>query len=145
MPRYSHTQYSELFRYVFVTVAVLFWYIIWQSGFELILLTFCCIILFIIYSFSSLSIQIDDSYLRVKFGYGVFRKSFLLSDIRWVKSVKNKWYYGWGIRVWFWPYMIIYNVSGFDAVEITLENWKIFRIGTDEVSKLEQALQEKIK
>ena len=36
--------------------------------------------------------------------------------------------------------MCIYNVSGFDAVEIQLKNGKIYRIGTDEPKKLEQAI-----
>ncbi len=47
------------------------------------------------------------------------------------------WYYGWGIRGWLWPKMWIYNVSGFDAVEIKLKNGKMYRIGTDEPKKLE--------
>jgi hypothetical protein len=38
--------------------------------------------------------------------------------------------------------MWIYNVSGFDAVEITMKNGKIYRIGTDEPLKLEQAISQ---
>jgi hypothetical protein len=41
--------------------------------------------------------------------------------------------------------MWIYNVSGFDAVEIKLKNDKIYRIGTDEPKKLEQTILYKIK
>ena len=54
--------------------------------------------------------------------------------------MKNHWYYGWGIRIWFWPYMWIYNVSGFDAVEITMRDGKMYRIGTDVPTELEMAL-----
>jgi hypothetical protein len=57
--------------------------------------------------------------------------------------VKNKWYFGWGVRRWFWPKMWIYNVSGFDAVEIVLKNGNIYRIGTDEPEKLERAILSK--
>ena len=44
------------------------------------------------------------------------------------------------MRVCFWPYMWIYNVSGFDAVEIILKNGKIYRIGTDVPKELEVAI-----
>jgi len=36
--------------------------------------------------------------------------------------------------------MWIYNISGFDAVEIKMKNGKTYRIGTDEPQKLEQAI-----
>jgi hypothetical protein len=41
--------------------------------------------------------------------------------------------------------MWIYNVSGFDAVEIKLKNGKVYRIGTDEPKKLEQTILHLIK
>jgi hypothetical protein len=40
--------------------------------------------------------------------------------------------------------MWIYNVSGFDAVEITLKNGNTYRIGTDEPKELEQAILQSI-
>ena len=98
------------------------------------------LILFILLSFSSLTVMIDENYLKIKLGYGIFRKKFLLKEIASVKTVKNHWYYGWGIRLFFWPYMWIFNVSGFDAVEIIMKNGKIYRIGTDEPKKLEQSI-----
>ena len=39
----------------------------------------------------------------------------------------------------------IYNVSGFDAVEIMTKSWKRIRIGSDEADKLEEAIKQKIK
>jgi len=36
--------------------------------------------------------------------------------------------------------MWIFNVSGFDAVELIMKNGKIYRIGTDEPIKLESAI-----
>ena len=101
-------------------------------------------ILFIIASFATLTVRIDEKFLRIKFGYGIFRKRFLLREINSAQAVKNHWYNGWGVRVWFWPYMWIFNVSGFDAVEIKMNNGKIFRIGTDEPEKLEDAIMKSI-
>jgi hypothetical protein len=88
--------------------------------------------------------MIDENYLKIKFGYGIFRKSFKLNEIYSAKTVKNHWYYGWGIRLWLWPKMWIFNVSGFDAVEIKMKNGKIYRIGTDEPIQLESAILEAI-
>lgn len=74
----------------------------------------------------------------------MYQKKISLNDILSVKTVKNHRWYGWGVRVWFWPKMWIYNVSGFDAVEIQLRNGKIYRIGTDEPKKLAQAIGDAI-
>ena len=88
--------------------------------------------------------MIDENYLRIKFGYGIFRKRFELKEIASAKAVKNHWYYGWGIRVWFRPRMVIFNVSGFNAVEIKMKNGKLYRIGTDEPKDLEYAILQSI-
>jgi hypothetical protein len=75
---------------------------------------------------------------------GIFRKMFPISEIVTVRRVRNHWYYGWGIRLWFWPKMWIFNVAGLDAVELTMKNGKIYRIGTDEPEGLESAVRQAI-
>jgi len=102
------------------------------------------IILLVLASFTTLTVAIKENYIRLKFGYGLFSKSFPLNQIASVQSVKNHWYYGWGVKVWLWPYMWIYSVSGFDAVEIIMKNRKIYRIGTDTASELEAAIKQEI-
>jgi len=102
------------------------------------------LILFILTSFTALTTSIDEKYLQIKFGYGIFRKKFLLSEIASTKQVKNHWYYGWGIRLWLWPKMWIFNVSGFDAVEIIMKNGKVYRIGTDTPNALKTAIKQAI-
>ena len=93
---------------------------------------------------ATLTVSIDANYLRIKFGYGIFRKRFAVSEIASAQRVKNHWYYGWGIRLWLWPTMWIYNISGFDAVEIIMRNGKIYRIGTDTPGELEAAIKQAI-
>ena len=112
-----------------------------RIGFNFDIIAVMALVLFILASFSTLTVTIDESYLRIKFGYGIFRKKFLLKEIVSAKTVKNHWYYGWGIRLWLWPYMWVYNVSGFNAVEIITKSGKIYRIGTDVPSELESALK----
>ena len=87
----------------------------------------------------------SKNYLQIKFGYGIFKKRFILKEIISTRIVKNHWYYGWGIRVWLWPRMLIFNVSGFDAVEIIMKEGNRYRIGTDEPKKLERAILKAIK
>ena len=112
-----------------------------DSGTNLLVTSVMVLILFVLASFATLTASIDEKYLKIKFGYGIFKKRFLLSDIASVKQARNHWYCGWGIRLWLWPKMWIYNVSGFDAVEIILKNGKTYRIGTDDQSGLESAVK----
>lgn len=151
---YKHTQIGYLMIAITLVILILFtWAYItasaeppsYYSGTNFAVTAIMVLILFILTSFTSLQLTIDKKYLRIKFGYGIYRKKFLLNDITSTKTVKNHWYYGWGVRAWFWPKMWIYNVSGFDAVEIKLKNGKTYRIGTDEPKKLEQTIIHSIK
>ncbi|WMW25629.1 hypothetical protein RE474_02590 [Methanolobus sediminis] len=127
-------------RYVVLALVLLFAYMLPTTNFEPMTFAVMVIVVLIILSFSSLNVTIDQKYLGIKFGYGIFRKKFSLNEIVSARTVKNHWYYGWGIRLWLWPKMWIFNVSGFDAVEIKMKNGKIYRIGTDEPEKLESAI-----
>jgi len=138
---YKHTQIGYLMLVTLFVSVLLFGVILIQTNIGLIITISLIFVLLIIASFSSLKVVIDKNYLRIKFGYGIFKKHFPLKEIILVKIVKNHWYYGWGIRLWAWPRMWIFNVSGFDAIEIKMKNGKIYRIGTDEPKKLEQAIK----
>ena len=146
MTSYKHTQIGYLILSLLFILVVFF---IWLNSVippeiasNLSFIVIMVLVAFIFASIITLTVTIDENYLRIKFGYGFFGKKFLLSEIASAKSVKNHWYYGWGIRVWFWPYMWIFNVSGFEAVEIKMKNGKIYRIGTDEPEKLETAINQ---
>ncbi len=144
---YKHTQIGKLIIIVLLLIILDFGFIFKYAGAELnsTIIFLMSLVLFIIFSFTTLNVMINKNYLKIKFGYGIFRKKFSLQEITSAKAVKNHWYYGWGIRWWLWPKMWIYNVSGFDAVEIKMKNNKIFRIGTDEPQVLESAIKQAIK
>ena len=142
---YNHTQKGNLIIIISIFLALYFGFILTKAGFNSRILIIMALVLIILASFSTLNVQIDEIYLRIKFGYGLVKRSFLLKEITSAKTVRNHWYYGWGIRYWFWPKMRIFNVSGFDAVEIKMVDNKVYRIGTDEPKKLEQILVEVIK
>ena len=112
MTTYKHTQIGYLMLVVTLAVLVLFaWvYIIASaeppsadSGPNFAVTAIMALILFILASFATLTVSIDENYLRIKFGYGIFAKKFALNQIASVRSVKNHWYYGWGIKFWLWP------------------------------------------
>jgi len=89
--------------------------------------------------FHSLTVRISPSDIAISFGVGLIRKRFPIGDIRSVRTVRNRWYNGFGIRKirggW------LYNVSGFDAIEIQLKNERKYRIGTDQPMKLLAAVE----
>jgi len=90
------------------------------------------------YMFSSLTIHITDHALHWCFGPGTFRKTLALADIKTAEVTRTRLLDGWGIhktsRGW------LYNVSGFDAVLITLHSGKGILLGTDEPDRLRSAI-----
>lgn len=154
MTLYKHTQIGYLMLVVMVIVLAFFIGVYFMALIELpsvnsgpnfAISVVMVMVIFILTSFATLTVVIDENFLRIKFGYGIVRKKFSLKEISSARSVKNHWYYGWGIRWWFWPrYMLIYNVSGFDAVEVTMKNGRIYRIGTDVPEELSVVLRRMI-
>lgn len=116
-----------------------------DSGTNFLITSLMTGIICILISMSTLTVFIDKTHIGLKFGFGIYRRKFQLSDILSAHTIKNKWYYGWGIRWCARPRMWIYNVSGFSAVEIKLSNGKIYRIGTDEPEKLAAIIQMALK
>ncbi|MFO1424355.1 MAG: hypothetical protein U1F70_12035 [Candidatus Competibacteraceae bacterium] len=61
--------------------------------------------------------EINGAWLRFRFGVGLIRKRIPLAQIVAVEPVRNSWRYGWSIHRT--PRGGLYNVSGWEAVEIT--------------------------
>ena len=92
------------------------------------------LLLLVAWLFGSLTIEIGERDLRWHFGPGLIHKNVLLSDIVSAIPVRTTVLNGWGIHLT--GYGWLYNVSGFDAVALTLRNGKSFALGTDEPQKL---------
>ena len=75
--------------------------------------------------------------LCASFGIGVIRKRVRLAEIVGCEPIRIRWWYGWGIHLT--PYGWLYNVSGFDAVAITLRDGRKFALGTDDPHGLTQS------
>ena len=66
-------------------------------------------------------------------GVGLLRKSFAIVDIPTVRRVRNCCFDGWGIKL---PHSWLYNVSGFDVVEIQLKSSRKYGVGADQPEAL---------
>jgi hypothetical protein len=88
--------------------------------------------------FHSLTIEVADGELRWHFGPGFLRRRVHLAEISKAEQVRINVIEGWGIHLSRFGWL--YNVSGFDAVAITLKSGKHFALGTDEPAALLAAL-----
>ena len=84
--------------------------------------------------FHSLTVRVDEEAVALRFGIGIIRRRFPIAAIESARAIRNPWYCGWGIRRirngW------LFNVSGFDAVELGMADGRRYRIGTDEPDRL---------
>ncbi len=91
-----------------------------------------------VYNFRSLTVEVDDSEIKIQFGDGPIKKTFNLHDVTSVHAVRTTPLQGWGVH--FTGYAWLYNIYGLDAVEVNFNNGKSVLIGTDEPDKLAAAI-----
>ena len=141
--RYEHTQIGYLIIFVLFAATVFVAItgiaapsdrgVLMMDGIIESILLICAII------FSKLTIKVDKETLQACFGIGLIRKKVLLPEIVEWEPIRIRWWYGWGIHLT--PYGWLYNVSGLDAVAITLRDGRRFALGTDDPQGLVDAIQ----
>ncbi len=89
--------------------------------------------------FHSLNVEVSDSELHLHYGIGFPSKTIDLSEVAKVEVVRNRWWYGWGIR--YTPRGWLFNISGLDAIELTFHSGRTMRIGTGEPEALCNAVR----
>lgn len=143
MPAYRFTQFGTFTVAVMLPVLVFVILMLFLTGVKdttaAVILVFVALTLVVcLLIFYRLTIEIDDKYLTMKFGTGLFRKKYSLSEIAGCRPVRNPPIYGIGIRMI--PQGWLFNVTGLQAIELSFKNRKsIVRIGTDrpeEVSRV---------
>jgi len=141
--RYHHIQSSYLAAIVFIGFVLLFGLVALLGGEDpevvAVLGASLLVVGAVVLWFNWLTVTIDGDRVVVAFGRGWPRRTIKVRNIAGFGPVRNKWYYGWGIRKI--PRGWMYNVWGLDAVEIELSNGRKFRIGTDEPGDLIAALK----
>lgn len=140
--RYEHRQAGHLVTTALAAAVVLVGVILVITGFNWIGIGVLVIITAALVLFSSLTVVIREEEIEVRFGPGLIRKRFKLTEIESCRVVKNPWYYGWGIRLT--PQGTLFRVSGLYAVEIKLKTGKNYLIGTDVPQELEETIKQAI-
>jgi hypothetical protein len=92
------------------------------------------ILAMVTYLFYALTVVGTDETLQIRFGIGLIRKTFRLEDIRAIEPFRTSFWHGWGIH--FSPDGTVFNVSGYDAVRLTMADRKRYIIGTDDRDRL---------
>lgn len=140
LPVYEHTQTATLIVYALGVAALLTLALaIGVPDGRIVTVPVTFVLAACLYMFRSLTVELTSDTLTISFGPGWVRRRFRVDDIRAAHVVRNRWYYGWGIH---WtPHGWLFNVSGWDAVELGLKNNRTLRIGTDEPQQLAAAIQ----
>jgi hypothetical protein len=94
--------------------------------------------LVVLVGFSSLSVMVTTTHVVLRFGIGLFRRSYPLEKIAAVTPTTTRWYEGWGVH--YTRQGMLYNVQGFEAVRIDLVGGKSLRVGSDEAKRLCNAI-----
>jgi hypothetical protein len=81
---------------------------------------------------------------KIKLTFGLFlTKTIDIKKIKKAEVVRNKWYYGWGIRYVFNGWM--WNIYGLDAVELQFKDRDaVFKVGSQKANDLKKAIDEVI-
>lgn len=144
MRRYEHRQTS--YRMAALGAVLVAWVIgsaILFEGSVVFSIVIAVIVGVVMGAFTTLRTSVDRSTVRAAFAYGWPRRAIAVSDIEAHEPVRNKWYYGWGVRLV--PGGVLFSVWGLDAVAVTYRKGgrtKSLRIGTDDVAGLDAAIAE---
>jgi len=139
--RYKHTQIGHvvIWAVLVISVVVAIGTISQPPRSHEISVVISLLLLVTIPLFCKLRIEIDDQTLLASFGIGLIKKKVPLAQIIAYAPIQIRWWYGWGIHLT--PYGWLYNVSGLDAVAITLRNGRKFALGTDDPHGLVAAIR----
>ena len=136
---YQHKQYAVFIFFVLTWIGgfvALAWNLI---GADWPLIIFAGVLVLVGFLFHGLTVKVNDKTISWGFGPGVAGQQITLSDISEAKAVQNSYRHGIGIRIthdgW------VYTVSGFSAVQLTLNDGTLYRVGTNDQQGLLDALK----
>jgi hypothetical protein len=139
---YRHTQPATALRWTFGLIALFAGAAAVATDVHLIAWPVLAVLLVVLLNLHALTVEIGGGEIKLSFGIGFIHKRFPVARVRDAQVVRNRWYYGWGIR---WtPHGWLFNVSGLDAVQIRMDDDRTYRIGTDEPLRLRAALKQAI-
>ncbi len=138
---YKHTQIGWVLL-ITLGAGILFCFVLGLLLSNWIALSVSGVLIICFILFYSLTVTVNDKFVTVSFGPGLIGKRVRIGDIESCKPVRNRWWYGWGIRKI--PRGWLYNVSGLGAAELSMKNGKLYRIGTDEPQRLCEFIRKRL-
>lgn len=131
---YHHTQVGHVTRIATLATLAAVVYAGVQFGLRRVLWLVAAVVVLVAIAFGSMTVEVDHRDLKLWFGPGWVHRTFPLREIVSWRAVRNRWWYGWGIHLT--PHGWLYNIAGWDAVELELLNGRHVRVGTDEPERL---------
>ncbi len=138
MKNYVHTQIGYFLLATYAVLILIVGYLIRDAELSGLPQAGLILLVLALMTFVTLKVSVDEQKVQIRFGPGIFSKGFPLSDIETCEVVRNRWFYGLGIR--YTPHGWLYSVSGLSAVELQMKNGKRYRIGTDDPEGLASAI-----
>lgn len=144
--QYKHTQTAPLFL-LLAAVGIGMLVAAWltpEPTIQIILVS-CGGLMFVL-ALSARQLTVSDEYDRLLISFGplpLFRRRILYASITSVERSRTTLAEGWGIHLspgggWVW------NLWGFDCVDVYFEEGRRLRIGTDDPEGLESFLKERV-
>ena len=143
---YDHTQTSPLFLFL---AAIGIGFFVWGNQVDgqklsITLFSIGAVWFLLGLSFRQLTCRNEGDHLRISFGpLPIFRRKLLYARLEKVEKSRSRLLDGWGIHLctrggWVW------NLWGFDCVDIDSTGGKKLRLGTDDPEELAAFLKTKI-
>lgn len=144
--RYEHKQKAPMYLLlvVFAGAMVIAAVVIPESVVKISLFSAAGVMTTLAVCFHHLTVRDEDDCLLVSFGpLPLFRRRIEYADIDSLSPVRSTWLDGWGIHMsasggWVW------NIWGFDAVDIRFKQGGKLRLGTDDQDELLRFLQDRV-
>ncbi|HCA79322.1 MAG TPA: hypothetical protein DEP53_06260 [Bacteroidetes bacterium] len=143
MDIYRHTQIGYVILAVLGIVTAILLILTLTIGLTGLAVGVCAALLLVFFLFGTLTVEVSAEEFSFRFGVGLIRKSFAVSDIKSCVVSSFPWYYGWGLR--YTPRGWLYCVSGLAAVTLDLKNGKAIQVGTDDAEGLAGAVTRAIR
>jgi hypothetical protein len=142
MQTYEHTQRAYwMFAVPLLIIVPLGLGLLTDPGAPLAALWFpVAILVLAVTGFFAMTTSVDSNGVRWSFAFGWPAGSVRLEDIESAQATRTNLFEGWGLHYTIW-HGWLWNVSGFQAVEIRHSGGKRVTLGTDDPQGLLQAIE----
>lgn len=142
MASYEHSQSQNVLAPTLFVLGIVLLISGFASGAELWFLftpVTMLVVSLIGHALSKLTTTVTSETVEAAFRWGWPKRSVPLVDIKSARVVRNKWWYGIGVRL-IPGHTTMFNIWGLDAVHLDLNGTRNFRIGTNDPEGLAAAI-----